>query len=231
MWLTVAVRCAVVWCGVLRCAGEHVVVPLLCLSGVVPCPAGEASGPNSSGRVLINLDLTNAQPASGEGGGTGRGAGRGQLTDRGAGSCSCQSTPTRTHTCWRCCGQCLRSTLPLVHTQTQQTSQLNPSTNHVSVCMQEEVRQQRSPPGVSSTTVWQQDSRLHPTATDATSSSSRRPSCWALAALLATVAACHQGVVMKGGVGLVHTCLRVGCPTASLLCPIMPTRGCCWHWG
>jgi hypothetical protein len=46
------------------CAGEHVVVPLLCLSGVVPCPTGE-NGTNS-GRVLVNLDLTNAQPATGD---------------------------------------------------------------------------------------------------------------------------------------------------------------------
>jgi anaphase-promoting complex subunit 1 len=46
-------------------AGEHVVVPLLCLSGVVPSPAGD-SGPNN-GRVLVNLDLTNAQPAAGGG--------------------------------------------------------------------------------------------------------------------------------------------------------------------
>lgn len=45
------------------CAGEHVVVPLLCLSGAVPCPAGE-NGP-SSGRIMVNLDLTNAQPAPG----------------------------------------------------------------------------------------------------------------------------------------------------------------------
>lgn len=41
------------------------VVPLLCLSGVVPGPAGD-SGPNN-GRVLVNLDLTNAQPAAGGG--------------------------------------------------------------------------------------------------------------------------------------------------------------------
>lgn len=52
-----------VCCAVLFCAGEHVVVPLLCLSGVVPSPGAE-NGPNN-GRVLVNLDLTNAQPAPG----------------------------------------------------------------------------------------------------------------------------------------------------------------------
>jgi anaphase-promoting complex subunit 1 len=43
--------------------GEHLAVPLLCLSGVVPGP-----GPDGGvgGRVLVNLDLTNAQPAPGE---------------------------------------------------------------------------------------------------------------------------------------------------------------------
>jgi len=69
--------CAVLCCAVLCCAGEHLVVPLLCLSGVVPSPAGEG-GPGN-GRLLINLDLTNAQPAAGDvttpfwGGGGGRG--------------------------------------------------------------------------------------------------------------------------------------------------------------
>jgi hypothetical protein len=41
-----------------------VVVPLLCLSGVVPCPTGENG--TSNGRVLVNLDLTTAQPATGD---------------------------------------------------------------------------------------------------------------------------------------------------------------------
>jgi hypothetical protein len=58
-------RLAAMCCAALRCAyaGEHVVVPLLCLSGAVPCPASE-NGP-SSGRIMVNLDLTNAQPAPG----------------------------------------------------------------------------------------------------------------------------------------------------------------------
>lgn len=45
--------------------GERLVVPLLCLSGVVPGPSGD-SGP-SNGRSVVNLDLTNAQPAAGGG--------------------------------------------------------------------------------------------------------------------------------------------------------------------
>jgi hypothetical protein len=43
--------------------GEHLAVPLLCLSGVV---AGPGADGGTGGRVLVNLDLTNAQPAPGE---------------------------------------------------------------------------------------------------------------------------------------------------------------------
>ncbi|WIA14045.1 hypothetical protein OEZ85_002600 [Tetradesmus obliquus] len=44
--------------------GEQLGVPLLCLSGVVPGPGPEGG---AGGRVLVNLDLTNAQPAPGGG--------------------------------------------------------------------------------------------------------------------------------------------------------------------
>jgi hypothetical protein len=42
---------------------KHLAVPLLCLSGVV---AGPGADGGTGGRVLVNLDLTNAQPAPGE---------------------------------------------------------------------------------------------------------------------------------------------------------------------
>eukprot|EP00775_Hariotina_reticulata_P010096 gene10096-10252_t len=44
--------------------GEHIVVPLLCLSGLVAGPGGVDGAAGS--KILVNLDLTNAQPAPGK---------------------------------------------------------------------------------------------------------------------------------------------------------------------
>lgn len=43
--------------------GEHLAVPLLCLSGIVPGPRGDADA--TGGRMLISLDLQAAQAAPG----------------------------------------------------------------------------------------------------------------------------------------------------------------------
>jgi hypothetical protein len=44
--------------------GEHIMVPLLCLSGLVAGPGGTDG--SAGGKILVNLDLTNAQPAPGK---------------------------------------------------------------------------------------------------------------------------------------------------------------------
>lgn len=43
--------------------GEHIAVPLLCLSGVVAGPRGETGA--AGGRILVSLDLQAAQAAPG----------------------------------------------------------------------------------------------------------------------------------------------------------------------